>query len=51
MKRYVKELAQDINKRTVNLFKEEVETILHYRDAGMITDFEAVYELIKLIRD
>lgn len=51
MKRYVKEFAADINKLNAGLLDEEIETILQYREMGMITDWEAVLELLSLVRD
>lgn len=51
MKRYVKEFAVDINKLNAGLLEEEIETILRYRENGVITDWEAVLELLSLVRD
>lgn len=50
MKRYVKEFAADINKRTNGLLEDSIEIILHAVESGMITNFEAITELVNLIR-
>ena len=51
MKRYVQEFAADINKLNAGLLEEEIKTILRYRKNGMITDWDAVLELLSLVRD
>ena len=49
-KRYVRELANDMIKR--NCFENDyIERIVSYCDNGLIANWEAVFELTKIIKE
>lgn len=50
MKRYVKEFAADIIKR-IPVYELPVTAIIRFREKGMITDFEAMQALCKILKE
>ena len=49
IKRYVKELANDIKRGTNGYFDDSIEIILHVLERGQITNLEAARELCRLL--
>lgn len=52
MKRYVKEFANDVlNRPYSNEKKSRIQRAVHYCEKGMITDFEAIKMIVRIITE